>query len=136
MGLFSKIYFGLFASSYCIPCILCIFQEKTSLFNRCNIFPKNGQEEIFCSNLFGECGTSEVSINSQQSHFSLAQFLMSIRNVYCFELMHFSLFVLGDCHATLNFVAVMDVPVIFICQNNGWEIGTVSSEHFISTLHI
>ncbi|KAK6922802.1 Dehydrogenase, E1 component [Dillenia turbinata] len=30
----------------------------------------------------------------------------------------------GDFHAVLNFAAVMEFPVIFICRNNGWAIST------------
>lgn len=30
----------------------------------------------------------------------------------------------GDFHAALNFAAVMEAPVIFICRNNGWAIST------------
>ncbi|KAL8204458.1 hypothetical protein R6Q57_010081 [Mikania cordata] len=30
----------------------------------------------------------------------------------------------GDFHAGLNFSAVMEVPVIFFCRNNGWAIST------------
>jgi pyruvate dehydrogenase E1 component subunit alpha len=28
----------------------------------------------------------------------------------------------GDCHEALNFAANLDIPVIFLCQNNGWAI--------------
>lgn len=28
----------------------------------------------------------------------------------------------GDCHEALNFAANLDLPVIFLCQNNGWAI--------------
>lgn len=28
----------------------------------------------------------------------------------------------GDCHEALNFAANLDIPVVFICQNNGWAI--------------
>lgn len=38
----------------------------------------------------------------------------------------------GDCHAALNFAAVLEVPVVFICRNNGWAISTPSSEQFKS----
>jgi 2-oxoisovalerate dehydrogenase E1 component alpha subunit len=38
----------------------------------------------------------------------------------------------GDFHAALNFAAVMDVPIIFICRNNGWAISTPASEQFRS----
>ncbi|XP_044509903.1 2-oxoisovalerate dehydrogenase subunit alpha 1, mitochondrial-like [Mangifera indica] len=38
----------------------------------------------------------------------------------------------GDFHAALNFAAVMDAPVIFICRNNGWAISTNVSEQFRS----
>ncbi|XP_057830193.1 2-oxoisovalerate dehydrogenase subunit alpha 2, mitochondrial [Cryptomeria japonica] len=38
----------------------------------------------------------------------------------------------GDCHAALNFAAVLEAPVIFICRNNGWAISTPSSEQFRS----
>jgi 2-oxoisovalerate dehydrogenase E1 component alpha subunit len=34
----------------------------------------------------------------------------------------------GDFHASLNFAAVMDAPVIFICRNNGWAISTPIEE--------
>ncbi|KAI3697245.1 hypothetical protein L6452_30121 [Arctium lappa] len=30
----------------------------------------------------------------------------------------------GDFHAAMNFAAVMEVPVIFFCRNNGWAIST------------
>ncbi|KAK9096248.1 hypothetical protein Sjap_021745 [Stephania japonica] len=38
----------------------------------------------------------------------------------------------GDFHAALNFAAVMEAPVIFICRNNGWAISTPTSEQFRS----
>ncbi|CAK9153570.1 unnamed protein product [Ilex paraguariensis] len=38
----------------------------------------------------------------------------------------------GDFHAALNFAAVMEVPVIFICRNNGWAISTPSADQFRS----
>ncbi|XP_044474493.1 2-oxoisovalerate dehydrogenase subunit alpha 1, mitochondrial-like isoform X2 [Mangifera indica] len=38
----------------------------------------------------------------------------------------------GDFHAALNFAAVTDSPVIFICRNNGWAISTNVSEQFRS----
>jgi len=28
----------------------------------------------------------------------------------------------GDCHEALNFAANLDIPVVFLCQNNGWAI--------------
>lgn len=39
----------------------------------------------------------------------------------------------GDFHAALNFAAVMEAPVVFICRNNGWAISTNISEQFRST---
>lgn len=39
----------------------------------------------------------------------------------------------GDFHAALNFAAVMEVPVIFFCRNNGWAISTPTTEQFRST---
>ncbi|KAE7998306.1 hypothetical protein FH972_002864 [Carpinus fangiana] len=38
----------------------------------------------------------------------------------------------GDFHAALNFSAVMEVPVIFFCRNNGWAISTPTSDQFRS----
>ncbi|CAN1198080.1 2-oxoisovalerate dehydrogenase subunit alpha 2, mitochondrial [Linum perenne] len=38
----------------------------------------------------------------------------------------------GDFHAALNFAAVMEAPVVFICRNNGWAISTSASEQFRS----
>ncbi|XP_068647452.1 2-oxoisovalerate dehydrogenase subunit alpha 2, mitochondrial [Aristolochia californica] len=38
----------------------------------------------------------------------------------------------GDFHAALNFAAVMEAPVIFICRNNGWAISTPTTEQFRS----
>ncbi|KAG9160044.1 hypothetical protein Leryth_005779 [Lithospermum erythrorhizon] len=38
----------------------------------------------------------------------------------------------GDFHAALNFAAVMEAPVLFICRNNGWAISTHVSEQFRS----
>ncbi|KAK4804455.1 hypothetical protein SAY86_004272 [Trapa natans] len=38
----------------------------------------------------------------------------------------------GDFHASLNFAAVMDAPVVFICRNNGWAISTHITEQFRS----
>ncbi|KAK4490653.1 hypothetical protein RD792_001344 [Penstemon davidsonii] len=38
----------------------------------------------------------------------------------------------GDFHAALNFAAVMEVPVIFFCRNNGWAISTPVSDQFRS----
>lgn len=38
----------------------------------------------------------------------------------------------GDFHAGLNFAAVMEVPVVFICRNNGWAISTPITDQFRS----
>lgn len=38
----------------------------------------------------------------------------------------------GDFHAALNFSAVTEAPVIFICRNNGWAISTPISDQFRS----
>ncbi|KAH7567969.1 hypothetical protein ACOSP7_009712 [Xanthoceras sorbifolium] len=38
----------------------------------------------------------------------------------------------GDFHAALNFAAVLEAPVVFICRNNGWAISTNVSEQFRS----
>ncbi|KAI9164685.1 hypothetical protein LWI28_000288 [Acer negundo] len=38
----------------------------------------------------------------------------------------------GDFHAALNFSAVLEAPVIFICRNNGWAISTPTSDQFRS----
>ncbi|KAK9167257.1 hypothetical protein Scep_002448 [Stephania cephalantha] len=38
----------------------------------------------------------------------------------------------GDFHAAMNFAAVLEAPVIFICRNNGWAISTPTSEQFRS----
>lgn len=38
----------------------------------------------------------------------------------------------GDFHAGLNFAAVMEVPVVFFCRNNGWSISTPVTEQFRS----
>ncbi|VFR00262.1 unnamed protein product [Cuscuta campestris] len=38
----------------------------------------------------------------------------------------------GDFHAGLNFAAVMDAPVVFICRNNGWAISTPVAQQFRS----
>ncbi|KAI9113304.1 hypothetical protein K1719_015829 [Acacia pycnantha] len=38
----------------------------------------------------------------------------------------------GDFHAAMNFAAVMEAPVIFICRNNGWAISTPIEEQFRS----
>lgn len=42
----------------------------------------------------------------------------------------------GDFHAAMNFAAVMEAPVIFICRNNGWAISTHVSEQFRSIILI
>ncbi|XP_009779029.1 2-oxoisovalerate dehydrogenase subunit alpha 1, mitochondrial-like isoform X1 [Nicotiana sylvestris] len=38
----------------------------------------------------------------------------------------------GDFHAALNLAAVLEVPVIFVCRNNGWAISTPVAEQFRS----
>ncbi|KAJ6918625.1 2-oxoisovalerate dehydrogenase subunit alpha 2 [Populus alba x Populus x berolinensis] len=38
----------------------------------------------------------------------------------------------GDFHAALNFAAVTEAPVLFICRNNGWAISTPTSDQFRS----
>ncbi|KAI3826822.1 hypothetical protein L1987_00878 [Smallanthus sonchifolius] len=38
----------------------------------------------------------------------------------------------ADFHAAMNFAAVMEVPVIFFCRNNGWAISTPVHEQFRS----
>ncbi|GBF89985.1 2-oxoisovalerate dehydrogenase subunit alpha mitochondrial-like [Raphidocelis subcapitata] len=36
----------------------------------------------------------------------------------------------GDCHAALNFAAVLGAPCLFICRNNGYAISTPSYEQY------
>lgn len=38
----------------------------------------------------------------------------------------------GDFHGAMNFAAVLEVPVLFICRNNGFAISTPASEQFKS----
>ncbi|XP_071689943.1 2-oxoisovalerate dehydrogenase subunit alpha 2, mitochondrial-like isoform X2 [Rutidosis leptorrhynchoides] len=38
----------------------------------------------------------------------------------------------GDFHGAMNFAAVMEVPVIFFCRNNGWAISTPVDQQFRS----
>ncbi|KAG7982929.1 hypothetical protein I3843_04G078100 [Carya illinoinensis] len=38
----------------------------------------------------------------------------------------------GDFHAALNLAAVREVPVIFLCRNNGWAISTPTTDQFRS----
>lgn len=38
----------------------------------------------------------------------------------------------GDFHAAMNFAAVLDAPVLFICRNNGWAISTPTADQFRS----
>ncbi|KAL8225632.1 hypothetical protein R6Q57_018189 [Mikania cordata] len=38
----------------------------------------------------------------------------------------------GDFHASLNFAAVMEVPIVYICRNNGWAISTPVTDQFRS----
>lgn len=38
----------------------------------------------------------------------------------------------GDFHGAMNFAAVLEVPVLFICRNNGFAISTPASEQFRS----
>ncbi|KAJ9564906.1 hypothetical protein OSB04_000872 [Centaurea solstitialis] len=38
----------------------------------------------------------------------------------------------GDFHAAMNFAAVMDAPIVFICRNNGWAISTPVTDQFRS----
>eukprot|EP00250_Pteridium_aquilinum_P014101 c21779_g1_i1 orf=107-1513(-) len=38
----------------------------------------------------------------------------------------------GDFHAAMNFAAVLEAPMLFICRNNGWAISTPISEQFRS----
>ena len=36
----------------------------------------------------------------------------------------------GDFHGALNFAAVLDAPVLFLCRNNGWAISTPAKEQY------
>jgi len=36
----------------------------------------------------------------------------------------------GDAHAAFNFAAVLDVPIIFFCRNNGYAISTPTREQY------
>ncbi|KAL2633325.1 hypothetical protein R1flu_004804 [Riccia fluitans] len=36
----------------------------------------------------------------------------------------------GDFHGAVNFAACLEVPVLFICRNNGWAISTPASEQY------
>ncbi|KAK3242079.1 hypothetical protein CYMTET_48207 [Cymbomonas tetramitiformis] len=36
----------------------------------------------------------------------------------------------GDFHAAMNFASTLEVPVVFICRNNGWAISTPAHEQY------
>ncbi|BBN04656.1 2-oxoisovalerate dehydrogenase E1 component subunit alpha [Marchantia polymorpha subsp. ruderalis] len=36
----------------------------------------------------------------------------------------------GDFHGAINFAAVLEVPILFICRNNGWAISTPASQQY------
>ena len=36
----------------------------------------------------------------------------------------------GDFHGAINFAATLEVPVIFVCRNNGWAISTPAREQY------
>ncbi|GJV89234.1 2-oxoisovalerate dehydrogenase subunit alpha 2 mitochondrial [Tanacetum coccineum] len=38
----------------------------------------------------------------------------------------------GDFHASMNFAAVLEAPIVFICRNIGWAISTPVTEQFRS----
>nr|GFA32071.1 2-oxoisovalerate dehydrogenase subunit alpha 1, mitochondrial-like [Tanacetum cinerariifolium] len=38
----------------------------------------------------------------------------------------------GDFHAGMNFAAVLEAPLVFICRNNGWAISTPVTDQFLS----
>ncbi|GJV89235.1 2-oxoisovalerate dehydrogenase subunit alpha 1, mitochondrial-like protein [Tanacetum coccineum] len=38
----------------------------------------------------------------------------------------------GDFHASMNFAAVLEAPIVFICRNNGWAISTPVTDQFRS----
>ncbi|KAL8171949.1 hypothetical protein V2J09_023753 [Rumex salicifolius] len=38
----------------------------------------------------------------------------------------------GDFHAGMNFAAVLEAPVVFVCRNNGWAISTPTTDQFRS----
>lgn len=39
----------------------------------------------------------------------------------------------GDFHGAINFAATLEVPVIFVCRNNGWAISTPAREQYRGT---
>ncbi|KAL3682093.1 hypothetical protein R1sor_000115 [Riccia sorocarpa] len=38
----------------------------------------------------------------------------------------------GDFHGAMNFAAILETPVVFICRNNGWAISTPTNDQFRS----
>jgi hypothetical protein len=40
----------------------------------------------------------------------------------------------GDFHGAMNFAAVLEVPVLFLCRNNGYAISTPANEQFKSKI--
>ncbi|KAG5525168.1 hypothetical protein RHGRI_031746 [Rhododendron griersonianum] len=72
---------------------------------------------------FGDGGSSEFSLFYLSSGTKSLVFMFSNFAPKCCQ---------GDFHAALNFAAVMEAPVIFICRNNGWAISTPVSEQFRS----
>jgi 2-oxoisovalerate dehydrogenase E1 component alpha subunit len=42
----------------------------------------------------------------------------------------------GDFHGAINFAATLEVPVIFVCRNNGWAISTPAREQYRGTTQL
>lgn len=81
----------------------------------------------------GDGGTSEVYIYIYSIYNIISSLFRGERDY----ILHFLyVWMQGDFHAAMNFAAVMEAPVLFICRNNGWAISTPISDQFRSNTPI
>lgn len=85
------------------------------------------KKEACAITYLGDGSTSEVIKLSK-----LMRFLRDLTNQMELIADFLLIYLQGDFHAALNFAAVLDAPVVFICRNNGWAISTPVNEQFRS----
>lgn len=56
--------------------------------------------------------------------------LSAVRLAFLLPICHMAGVTQGDFHGALNFAAVLEAPVLFICRNNGWAISTPAKEQY------
>ena len=88
------------------------------------------QKPLCSATYFGDGATSEVCPTLFFYLVYSLELLFTDLSSWRAEVDEAPVFWQGDFHGAMNFAAVLEAPVLFICRNNGYAISTPAHEQF------